>query len=95
MNKSFKTNLGFLILGALLSFLFCELHILKQRTKIDNQSEIIDAYDQYWHSIEDYNLLQVEDRFDYYDSIVTNYIIARGKLIEITNRYESNPKSHS
>ena len=91
MTKRTKENLGFLILGGALSFLFCEWTILERGTQIEQQAEIIDAYDQYWHSIEDQDMLQVADRFDYEDSLAINYDEAREKLIEITNRYESNP----
>lgn len=91
MTKRTKENLGFLLLGALSTFLFMELHFLKQGTRIDNQAEIINTYDQYWHAVEDKDMLQVIDRFDYNDSLVINYEKARENLIKITNWYESNP----
>ncbi len=92
MKKRTKENLGFLLLGGALSLILCEGTILERGTKIEQQAEIINAYDQYWHSIEDQDMLQVADRFDYEDPLVINYKEAREKLIEITNWYESNPK---
>jgi uncharacterized protein YxjI len=91
MTKRTKENLGFLILGGALSFLVCEWTILERGTQIEQQAEIIDAYDQYWHSIEDQDMLQIADRFHYEDSLAINYNEAREKLIKVTNRYESNP----
>jgi hypothetical protein len=91
MTKRTKENLGFLLLGGTLSFIFCEWTILERGTKIEQQAEIIDAYDLYWHTIEDQDMLNLADRFDYYDSLVINYNEAREKLIKVTNRYESNP----
>ena len=90
MTKRTKENLGFLLLGGALSFLFCELPMLKQRTQINNQAEIIDAYDQYWHSIEDKDLINIADRFDNEDPLSINYETARENLVKITNWYESN-----
>lgn len=90
MTKRTKENLGFLLLGGILSFLFCELTILKQNTQVKEQAEIIDAYDQYWHSIEDNDMLNIADRFDYDDPLVINYDKIRENLISITNHYESN-----
>lgn len=92
MTKRTKENLGFLLLGGALSFILCEGTILERGTKIEQQAEIINAYDQYWHSIEDQDMLQVADRFDYEDPLSINYNAAREKLIEVTNWYESNPK---
>ena len=92
MTKRTKENLGFLLLGGALSFLFCELHILQQGTRIDNQAKIIDAYDQYWHAVEDQDMLNLADRFDYEDPLAINYEKVRENLIKVTNRYESNPK---
>jgi len=91
MTKRTKENLGFLLLGGALSFLFCELTILERGTKIEQQAEIIDAYDQYWHTIEDKDMLQVADRFDDFDETLVNYENARENLVRITNWYESNP----
>ena len=91
MTKRTKENLGFLLLGGTLSLLFCELTILERGTQIEQQAEIIDAYDQYWHTIEDQDMLQLADRFDYDDSLAINYNEARENLIKITNWYESNP----
>lgn len=91
MTKRTKENLGFLLLGGALSFLFCELTILERGTKIEQQAEIIDAYDQYWHTVEDKDMLQVADRFDDFDETLVNYENARENLVRITNWYESNP----
>ena len=91
MSKRTKENLGFLLLGGALTLLFMELTVLKQNTKIEQQAEIINAYDQYWHAVEDKDMLQVIDRFDYDDSLVINYEKARENLIKVTNWYESNP----
>ena len=91
MTKRTKENLGFLLLGGALTLLFMELTVLKQNTKIEQQAEIIDAYDQYWHAVEDKDMLQVADRFDYDDPLVINYDKVRENLVRITNWYESNP----
>jgi len=91
MTNRTKENLGFLILGGALSFLFCEVTLLKQNTKVKEQAEIIDAYDQYWHTIEDQDMLNLADRFDYEDSLVINYEKVRENLVKTTNEYESNP----
>ena len=85
MTKRTKENLGFLLLGGALSFLFCELTMLKQNTKVENQAEIINAYDQYWHSIGDQDMMNVIDRFDLDDPLLINYETARKNLISITN----------
>jgi len=61
MTKRTKENLGFLLLGGAISILCCESHILSQGTKIEQQAEIIDAYDRYWHTIEDQDILQLAD----------------------------------
>lgn len=90
MTKRTKENLGFLLLGGALSFLFCELTILKQNTQVNEQAKIIDAYDQYWHSIEDQDMMNVIDRFDLDDPLLINYEAARKNLVSITNNYESN-----
>ena len=92
MTKRTKENLGFLLLGGALSFLFCETTILDRGTKIEQQAEIINAYDQYWHTIEDQDMLQVADRYDTYDETLVNYEKVRENLIDITNYYESNHK---
>lgn len=92
MTKRTKENLGFLLLGGALSILFMELTVLNQNTKIEQQAEIIDAYDQYWHAIEDQDMLQVIDRYDTDDETLVNYEKVRENLVEITNWYESNPK---
>ena len=91
MTKRTKENLGFLLLGGALSFLFCEWTILERGTKIEQQAEIIDAYDQYWHTIEDQDMLQVIDRYDLDDSTLVSYEKVRENLIKTTNFYESNP----
>jgi len=91
MTKRTKENLGFFLFGGALSLIFCEWTILERGTKIEQQAEIIDAYDQYWHSIEDQDMLDLADRFDYEDSLSINYNEAREKLVEVTNWYESNP----
>ena len=90
MTKRTKENLGFFLLGGALSFLFCELHILQQGTSIDNQAKIINAYDQYWHTVEDQDMLQVADRYDTDDETLVNYEKVRENLVKITNWYESN-----
>lgn len=91
MNKF--SLLGSLILGALLSFLLCEGKILSQTQHIEDQAKIINAYDKYWHSLEDEpELLNFSDRFEPEDSLVYNYSIARENLVRITNYYESNLK---
>ena len=91
MTKRTKENLGFLLLGGALSFILCEGTILERGTKIEQQAEIIDAYDQYWHAVEDQDMLNLEDRFDYEDSLVINYEKVRKNLVKTTNWYESNP----
>lgn len=91
MTKRTKENLGFLLLGGSLSFIFCEWTILERGTKIEQQAEIINAYDQYWHSIEDQDMLQVADRYDTDDETLVNYEKVRDNLVKITNWYESNP----
>ena len=91
MTKRTKENLGFLLLGGALSFIFCEWTILERGTKIEQQAEIINAYDQYWHSIEDQDMLQVADRYDTDDETLVNYEKVRDNLVKITNWYESNP----
>lgn len=91
MTKRTKENLGFLLLGGALSFTFCEWTILERGTKIEQQAEIINAYDQYWHSIEDQDMLQVADRYDTDDETLVNYEKVRDNLVKITNWYESNP----
>ena len=92
MTKRTKENLGFLLLGGALSILICEWTILEKGTKIEQQAEIIDAYDQYWHTIEDQDMLQVADRYDPDDETLVNYEKVRENLVKITNRYESNTK---
>jgi hypothetical protein len=91
MTKRTKENLGFFLLGGALSILFCEWTILERGTKIEQQAEIIDAYDQYWHTIEDQDMLQVADRYDTDDETLVNYEKVRENLVKITNWYESNP----
>lgn len=91
MSKRTKENLGFLLLGGALTLLFMELTVLKQNTKIEQQAEIIDAYDQYWHAVEDKDMLQLADRYDYDDPLVINYEKVRENLVKVTNWYESNP----
>lgn len=91
MTKRTKENLGFLLLGGALSFIFCEWTILERGTKIEQQAEIINAYDQYWHSIEDQDMLQVADRYDTDDETLVNYEKVRDNLVKVTNWYESNP----
>ena len=91
MTKRTKENLGFLLLGGALSFIFCEWTILERGTKIEHQAEIINAYDQYWHSIEDQDMLQLADRYDTDDETLVNYEKVRDNLVKVTNWYESNP----
>ena len=91
MTERTKENLGFLLLGGALSLICCEWTILERGTKIEQQAEIIDAYDQYWHAVEDQDMLNLEDRFDYEDSLVINYEKVRENLVKTTNWYESNP----
>ena len=91
MTKRTKENLGFFLLGGALSFIFCEWTILERGTKIEQQAEIINAYDQYWHSIEDQDMLQVADRYDTDDETLVNYEKVRDNLVKVTNWYESNP----
>lgn len=94
MTKRTKENLGFFLLGGALSLLFCEWTILERGTKIEQQAEIINAYDQYWHTVEDQDMLNLADRldrFDYEDSLVINYEKVRENLVKTTNWYESNP----
>lgn len=91
MTKRTKENLGFLLLGGALSLLCCEVTMLKQNTQVEEQAKIIDAYDQYWHAVEDQDMLQLADRFDYDDPILVNYDEVRENLIKIINHYESNP----
>jgi len=88
MTKRTKENLGFFLLGGALSFLFCEWTILERGTKIEQQAEIINAYDQYWHTVEDQDMLQVADTDD---ETLVNYEKVRENLVKITNWYESNP----
>ena len=90
MTKRTKENLGFFLLGGAISIIFCEWTILERGTKIEQQAEIIDAYDQYWHTIEDQDMLQVADRYDTDDETLVNYEKVRENLVKITNWYESN-----
>lgn len=87
MTKRTKENLGFFLLGGALSFIFCEWTILERGTKIEQQAEIINAYDQYWHSIEDQDMLQVADRYDTDDETLVNYEKVRDNLVKVTNWY--------